>query len=408
MQMLNNHHSTIRRNEVMVTAMKLIFYASILLAVFHAPVSESKDLPVASSNPDAVGLPPIHNANQKPFPSGLYESGGPIQAPHFDTVARTQNTDGQDGVLVRVHWDLCGNDIDCLIDTIELNLNTAESLGLKVALAVSDGHNVPPDVKDSCELFSFLFQQQSQTMCEVWDTNYLSAKAALIQLLGENFDDHPALGYVYFTTACSTNGYEGHCRIDRNDYIAAGYTENVFDNSFAAIMQFYLDSFDTTPIVFEAHTIFNRTGMWESIWSSTANSNQVGVAVWWCSERLSLRGNETLPVWPLVQTIAKATFAVCQTVGQFTQEPYRFSDSVLGFDYGLENDWDQTDVLNAFHDTIQWMSGLQTMGDQTENIAPFSVLEAWTEDLKNPLFQDELPAVLDILYINSFESEGVN
>ncbi len=41
-------------------------------------------------------------------------------------------------MLVRAAWSLCQDDMNCLFDAVQLNLDTAQSLGLKVALAIGD------------------------------------------------------------------------------------------------------------------------------------------------------------------------------------------------------------------------------------------------------------------------------
>ncbi len=331
----------------------------------------------------------------KPVPSGIYDSAGPIRSEQDDIIATTPLISGQDGVLVRVSWDLCDNDTACLLDAIETNLDSAASRNLKVALAVSDGHHIPPAVKSSCVTFPFVFDSQNQTLCLPWDTNYIQAKQDFIRQLGERFDDHPALGYVYFTGACSTNGFEGHCRVDQTQFTNAGYTSTKLSASYRQIMQAYVDAFPTTPIAFEVHTLFGSSSVWSDVWNDVKNSGRVGVAAWWCSERMSLNGADTVPVWSLVQQAAASSFAVCQTIGNFTSQPYRFSDNTLALDYGTQGSWNSTDVQNAFHDTLDWAEGSAVHAQQSSLIAPFAVMEVWTTDLDNTSFQTRLANYLN-------------
>jgi len=353
-------------------------------------------------------LPPIAHA-KKPFPYGLYESGGPIRFANDDAISRTVNLVGQEGVLVRVAWDLCSDNMDCLLDTIELNLDTAESMGLKVALGISDGNGAPPFVKATCELFAFVFRDQASTLCLPWDTEYLAAKTAFTHSLGQRFDAHPALAYVYFVGSCSTNGFEGHCRIDENDFANAGYTVTGLSDAYITIMQGYIDSFPQTPIVFEAHTLFNQTTVWDNLWQTFKQSNKLGIATWWCSERLSVNGHDTDPMWDLVQEIARTTFSVCQTVGEFTNQPWRFSDFNLSpsLDYGIETDWNSIDVNNAVNETMNWMSGSATHVNQSANIAAYNVAEIWTQDMNNNNFSSQLAVLLDsqneTIFLDGFE-----
>ncbi len=185
-------------------------------------------------------------------------------------------------------------------------------------------------------------------MCLPWGSNYLSDKAALLNARGARFDSHPALGHIYFTSACATNGFEGHCRIDQNAYALAGYTPELMAATYATLIQLYLDAFPTTPITFEMHTIFGRIDLWEALWAVAEPSHRVGAAAWWCSERLSLRGNETVPVWQLTQEIAASTYAVCQPVSNFSNDPWRFTDLNLNppLDYGTETSWDSVTPRN--------------------------------------------------------------
>ena len=355
----------------------------------------------------ALGTGSVAHAERKAFPQGVYESAGGVRMAGDDVVARTPLIPGQEGVLVRAGWNLCGDDQTCLLDTIAINLESARIRGLKVALAIRDGDHAPPQTKARCTLFPFEFRGEPATMCLPWDNAYLADKTQLIAALGERFDDHPALAHVYFTAACSTNGYEGHCRIDQAQYQAAGYTPEGFDAAYVEILLAYLAAFPDTPITIELHTIFDRSETWSALWEIGQVDQRVGLAAWWCAERLSLRGTDTVPVWPLIQQAAQGSYAICQTVGNFSQQPYRFSDSQLlpPLDYGSEGDWDMSDVIRAFDDTAAWISGSAVHVGQPSTIVPFAAVEVWSEDLRNPPFQPQLERLLDAdpLFRSGFE-----
>ena len=85
----------------------------------------------------------------KGLPQGVYESAAGLRMAGDNIVSRTPLIPGQDGILVRAGWNLCGDDQTCLLDTIALNLDTARDLGLKVALAIGDGDHAPPGVKST-------------------------------------------------------------------------------------------------------------------------------------------------------------------------------------------------------------------------------------------------------------------
>lgn len=349
----------------------------------------------------------------KPFPSGVYESGGPLQL-NRDFFANYQPVAGQDGVLIRVDWNLCGTSAqtDCLLDKIEETLNGASNRNLKVALAVSDGNRIPDDVKSGCaRLVPFTFEGKSASLCQPWDAHYLAAKLTLIQALGQRFDQHPALAHVYFTGSCTTNGFEGHCRVDESQFYAAAqpwqpaHTLQEFVDAYLDILDAYRDAFTATPITLELHSIFDQTDVWEALWSSAQGSGQVGIATWWCSERLSLEGQDTVPAWALVQEAAQTTYTICQTLGSFTGQAYRFSSSDgTPFLYGAvsESAWNALPAAaktqasqQAFTETLDWAAGLATHGGQAAPIIPYHAAEIWWEDMHSTAFQPRLSTYLD-------------
>ena len=321
----------------------------------------------------------------KPLPLGVFESAG-----INDPVGNAVDTVALKGVLVRISWKVCGDDQACLFDTVQEQLDKATASNIKVSLMIMDGDEVPDGVKSRCTLFAFEKRGEPASMCLAWDDNYLADKIALIKALGQRFDSHPALAYVYFTGACSTNGAEGHCRIDEAAYTTAGYTPEKLTNAYLSIMDAYREAFLATPIAFEVHAIFNSANLWQDVWDHVSASGRVGVAAWWCSERLSVKGNDTVPVWSIVEAAAQSSFTVCQTVGNFSSQPYRFTDTGLGLDYGIEADWNQGDVDLAFQQTMDWMQGYAVHGGQTSMINRFSVAEIWTTDLSNPDLQARL------------------
>lgn len=344
-----------------------------------------------SSDPDGLGSPENNQTIScetticKPLPVGVYESAG-----FTDPVGNAVNSNALSGILVRISWNACGDDQECLLDMVEEQLDKALSANLKVSLMIMDGDEAPDGVKSRCQTFAFEKRGVPASMCLAWDNNYLQDKMNMVTELGQRFDDHPALAYIYFTGACATNGAEGHCRIDEAAYSAAGYTPDKLKDAYITIMDAYRSAFPITPIVFEVHAIFDTAEPWQSLWNHVADTGRVGVAAWWCSERLTLNGNDTVPVWPIIQAAAQNSFSVCQTVGNFSNQPYRFTDQTLGLDYGAEDDWNQDDVNQAFNQSIDWIQGLRVHSGQASLIKRFSVIESWSVDLKNQDFQDRL------------------
>jgi len=371
---------------MLLDSRKKVFITLSFVLLLQACSNGSSSSDELSSQEMDEGISNLEIVELKPYPAGVYESAGGLKGELDDVVARTPLSPGQDGVLVKINWDICNDDLQCLLDTIQINLDTAESLGLFVSLAISDGSHAPPAVKANCENLYFEFRGEARTMCRASDSFYLQAKENMLREVGERFDSHEALAAVYFTGACTTNGVEGHCRIDESHYPDI----SELSTAYVTIMSYYLDAFPSTPLVFEAHTIFDSIDIWTELWASVESTGRVGVAAWWCSERLSINGSETEPAWSLIQTIANETFSVCQTVGNFSSQPYRFSDASLGLDYGEEEDWNEADTINAFNQTFDWLNGYAIHAGQAQLITPFSVIEVWTQDLKNSAFTERL------------------
>ena len=320
----------------------------------------------------------------KPLPGGIYESAG------HDPVGNASSSVALVGVLLRYNWNECGDDIDCLVNTIESDLDAASTKGIKVALMIMDGPSAPDFVKNQCVTIDYQKRGEPASMCVAWDASYLANKQAMVSQLGQRLDQHPALAYMYFTGACSGNGAEGHCRIDEDLYTSLGYTPEVLATAYKSIMDMYRNAFPVTPLAFEVHEMFESADLWQSVWDHVSSSQRVGVAAWWCSERLTINGSDTAGVWPIVQDAAQNSFSVCQTVGKFTGQPYRFTDLSLGLDYGEEQNWDSTDETNSFSDTFDWIQGYAVHAGQSEMIKPFSVVEVWSADVNNADFQSRL------------------
>lgn len=334
-----------------------------------------------SADADAAG-PPL-----KAFPYGVFQSPTGVRSTSDNPVTRMPNNPALRGLMIAVPWDLC--DAACLFDRIQVFLDEASARGVAVALSIVDGPRIPAAVKASCAPLELSFRGARVTSCLPWDDAYLAAKVALVADLGARFDAHPALGYVYFTASCSTNGNEGHCRTSapgQPAVVPAGYSHARLAEAYNTIMDAYRRAFPRTPITFEVHALFDSAEVWQSVWDRASPSGRVGIAAWWCAERLSLRGADTPSVWPLVQAAAAQTFSVCQTVASLARTPYEFSDVQLGLDYGTATDFDAADATRAFADTLAWVKGRAVHVGQPAPIAPFAVLEAWYDDLVEPAF----------------------
>lgn len=366
---------------VLMTAVVFIFFVNCKNSSFETAIlnQDPSSLPVST--------PPAPPLNLKMYPSGLFVSVGGAKTSDDDMIGIYTNKTVT-GVLISVPWNLC--DQNCLLDFIDRQLTKAEANGLKISLTVMDGMNAPDTLKAKCSAFSFDFRGIPATMCLPWNAEYLIEKKNLIAALGQRFDSRSGLAYMYFTGACSSNGNEGHCRVDQAAYTSAGYTNAKLIDAYTQVMTAYLSAFPTTPIAFEAHAIFDSPEPWQSLWQAFKASGRVGIASWWCAERLSIIGNETALVWPLFLEAAQQTFTICQTVGSLTNTPYRFSEPSLGLNYGTETAWTNTDSLNAFTDLMDWIEGKAVHAGQINVIPRYKVMEPWHSEVKNSAFAERL------------------
>ena len=75
---------------------------------------------------------------------------------------------------------------------------------------------------------------------------------------------------------------------------------------------------------------------------SKAWQRYTGVAIWWCSSRMATNPREAeYPVYHVAQQATELSFAVCQTIGNFSSQPDRF-DSGQGWtpEEALRNEMD--------------------------------------------------------------------
>lgn len=56
-------------------------------------------------------------------------------------------------------------------------------------------------------------------------------------------------------------------------------------------------------------------------------------------------------------------------MGDFSSEPYRFSDTTLYLDYGEQKYCDESDSQAAFQETFDWLQGIIVHAGQAETIA---------------------------------------
>lgn len=325
--------------------------------------------------PEPPIIPPPSSPMRKPLPSAIFHSARAItDDPNSSTVVENDINllDFVAGTLVKVGWSLLHTsegvfDFSKLDDEFE----KAEELNTKISLVVFDGKDVPDFVAAECETFSYLFRADTtERACLPWDEQYQSYKKELVDALGERYDDSEELANIYITYAAMTNGAEMHWRVDEVAYAAVGYTEEILIQSYKDVADIYMEAFPTTSLAMEVHEVFGSSALAEQAYEHCYEEigEYCGVAMWWCSERLTENGEEA--VWPVVQLAASRSFAVCQTVGNFTNQPDRFA----------------TDEVLEPMETMQ--NELSFFLDQA-----VTVWELWTADIQNPEFEEDFIAL---------------
>jgi len=318
---------------------------------------------------------PAPEPGVKAAPEGIYHSAGVITRNHRGGTLVREGINDQahmSGTLVRVEWAAI-NTAPGVFDfsTISNELEKAAELNSAINLAILDSFAMPDFVLAACETFDFNFRRQAKTTCLPWDTGYQAYKSQLVAALGQQFDSHPNLAGVYFSYAAMTNGIEMHWRVSEAEFTAAGYTEARLLNSYNAIMDMYNAAFPSTSIIMEVHEVFRSPTLAENAFDycQATMGSRCGVAIWWCSSRMATNPRESeYSVYHIAQQATELSFAVCQSIGSFTESPERF-DSGQG--------WTTEEAF------IHEMSFFINEG--------FRNFELWSNDINNP-------ALIDILH----------
>lgn len=341
-----------------------------------------RPLPDASDSGEIVSTAPTKNkpiniGGVKAPPKGIYHSAGVLVAGRGDSGLVTKDINSQDfisGTLVRVGWSKV-NPSEGQFDfgIIANELAQAGRYNNSVSLAILDSNETPEYVLRACKNFSFTFRgTQKFRTCLPWDANYQKFKRELITELGEQFDNHPNLAGVYFTYAAMTNGVEMHWRVSEAEFKAAGYTPELLLKSYNTVMDMYAAAFKQTSVIMEVHTVFQDDYLAENAYEHCYDtlSKRCGVAIWWCSSRMATNSREAeYKVYPVAKKAVKQSFAVCQTVGNFSTSPDRF-DSGQGWS-----------TEKAFEHEMDFFIK-----------EGFRNFELWSKDIKNPALVKRMKA----------------
>ncbi|HAU91245.1 MAG TPA: hypothetical protein DCW59_02700 [Alteromonas sp.] len=267
----------------------------------------------------------------------MFHSAGIISSTDQRATIVRDDINGEEhvtGSLVRVSWKAI-NPSEGVFDftPLENELAAAAELDASISLAILDSKEMPQYVMDQCETFDYTFRGEAATTCLPWDSYYQQFKAELVSRLGAQFDSHPNLRGVYMSYAAMSNGIEMHWRVDENEFTAAGYTPDRLEQSYNDVMDMYAEAFATTPILMEIHTVFDESHLAENAFNHCYDTlgSRCGVAIWWCASRMATDPRQAeYPVYHVAQQATELSFAVCQTIGNFSTQPDRF-DSGQGW-----------------------------------------------------------------------------
>ena len=278
----------------------------------------------------AVTPEPEPEPTHKPHPQGNYVSASSSTATKEAVDPALVNLDFVDGTLVRVLWSLV-NTGDGQYDwtIIDRELAAAKANNSFITIAIPDSKSMPQFVLDSCEQFNYEFRREAVKTCLPWDTDYLEAKGKFVAALGSRYDDDENVSGVYFSYAAMGNGLEMHWRVDENEFTDAGYDAELLGLSYQAVFDSYADAFPTTAIMLEVHEVFNSPDLAANAYDYCYGriGERCGVAAWWCASRMVNDPNSAeFSVSRVVLQAAVQSFAICQTIGNFTDQPDRFGD----------------------------------------------------------------------------------
>lgn len=341
----------------------------------------------AASGPNPTPTPPPITTppslgDAKAAPKGVYNSAG---LRNFNSATTQVSEHINDlphvsGTLIRLSWAEINPTAGVYdFSGIERELAQAEALGDFVNLAVLDSKEMPQWLLDECERFEFTFRGTPEITCLPWDPTYLEYKEALISRLGAQFDEHEHLSGIYITYAAMTNGVEMHWRVDESSFAQAGYTFERLSDAYNRVADMYMTYFPTTSIIMEVHTVFDSAALAQTAFDYCVDSigERCGVAIWWCASRMATGPRESeYPVYSVAKQAADSTFAICQTIASFTDEPERF-------DTGLTTE-------QAFRNEMEFFVG-----------AGFKNFELWTNDIQN----EALTTILNNEYLDEIEND---
>ena len=298
----------------------------------------------------------------KPHPKGNYVSASASTATRQAVDADLVNLDFIEGTLVRVQWSLVNTSkggYDWSI--IDRELQAAKDTDSFITIAIPDAKSMPQFVLNSCRQYSYEFRREEVSTCLPWDTEYLSAKDRFVKALGSRYDSEPNVSGVYFSYAAMTNGIEMHWRVDETDFASVGYTPDLLEAAYQSVFDSYADAFQKTAIIIEVHEVFKSPQLATNAYDYCYEriGKRCGVAAWWCASRMVTDPNSAeFEVARVVLQAATQSFAMCQTIGNFTSQPDRFGTG--------------TSEQMAEQEMEFWKS----KGDVT--------FELWPKDLKNP------------------------
>ncbi|MAY73745.1 MAG: hypothetical protein CMJ31_03295 [Phycisphaerae bacterium] len=263
-----------------------------------------------------------------------------------------------DGILVRIGW----NDVEPspgVIDFSRLDdqIALAEAAGKRISLAVVNGPQAPvwlPSV--GVETFTYMRNEDTITIPVPWDETHLERWTTLIEALGARFATEDTISLVYMTHA-SANGFEMQLPfspVDQANWLAAGYTPELYTDSWEAVVDAFATAFPNHPLSHDVHPVLGSDDVQENVarYASETYGERMGILAAWWMER---NAYEVYPgSFDVLVTSAVRTHAEVQVANSFTLRPDRFGPAGIAAEIDLALDagigymeiWN-SDLLNA-------------------------------------------------------------
>lgn len=299
----------------------------------------SPTLPEPTPAPEQNGSLPV-SASEFHKPVGIYVSSGPVVS---DRILEQAHVGGN---LIRVGWDdiqkAPGQFDFSAVDTL---IQQARSHGKQVALSVLNGPRTPSWLySQGAKAFSYTFRNKysergdrEEKIPLPWDKTYLDYWSKLIDALGKEYANNPAIALVHITHS-SKNGFEMQLPEERQrgqvetaaqgPWHDAGYSEDKHIEALKMIVDQFANAFPASAIDIEIHPVLNSLAPAQQIfdYGKAKYGDRFGLfSAWWSGKHQ--QWNEQM--YPLFADACQQTFCTVQMIGNQTRQPDRLMNGSL-------------------------------------------------------------------------------